>query len=404
MDDIGNGGSEQVPPLNDIEELLKGIDHGNNSRTTRDSDNSTVHSSTNGWSGSSSGRERDEQEGQETAGSIQEEVRGLTDVGYSINTSSDPTDTVYSVPSDSSDTSGDSGEREGDGEETNGIKDETTATNKAGGLVSSEDAPGHEERSVTERTNGQDREESKGRSETDAQDRSEAKQAGEEKELPDLPAGVTNETIDRVVSSAWLSWMMEGSVNVEFIKQNLPKNISIPKGWTLGKLLLLPHVAEKLEARGVPKPDESDILSPKQIQALVVITNARNMKWAARLKQAGVTVAEWQSWLKQPNFRMVYDKYAEGRLRDAIPEGISALSDKAADGDLNAVKLVLEMTGRHDPNGGKEVNIQAILVGIVEILQQEVSDMEVLMRVVNRIKGLQTGIGIGTGNIKGEIE
>lgn len=223
-------------------------------------------------------------------------------------------------------------------------------------------------------------------------------------DLPELPKGITEEIVDRVVSSAWLSHMLEGSVNVEFISGNLPKNVVLPKGWTLGKVLLLPHVAVKLEARGVPKPTESDVLTPKQIQALVVITNARGLKWQSRLKQAGVSISEWNSWLKQPNFRMVYDRYAEGRLKEAIPEGITALSDKAADGDINAIKLVFEMTGRHSPNGEKEVNVQSILVGIVEILQQELHDGETLMRVVNRIKGLQTGIGIAQGSIKGELD
>lgn len=225
-----------------------------------------------------------------------------------------------------------------------------------------------------------------------------------EQALPDLPKGITEEIIDRVVSSAWLSHMLDGSVNVDNIKENLPKNVALPKGWTVGKVLLLPHVAKKLEARGVPKPSEANILTPKQIQALTVITSARGSKWQTRLKQAGVTIAEWNSWLKQPNFRMVFDRYAEGRLKDAIPEGITALTDKAADGDLNSIKLVLEMTGRHNPNAEKDINIQAILVGIVEILQQEIHDGEALMRIVNRIKGLQTGIGIGSGNIKGEIE
>lgn len=338
----------------DIEDLLKEKNNDrSNSRTSRDSGNSTVHSSTSGWSQIFMVRDRPSF-GPDRVNKIEELLKGI-DNGNNSSDMRDSSDLFRDSTSDSSD--GLSG-----GESSSELRDGTS-------------------------------EESLGRV-----------QEGGDTELPELPKGITQETVDRVASSAWLSHTLEGSVNVEFIKQNLPKNVYLPKGWTLGKVLLLPHVARKLEARGVPKPDESDILSPKQIQALVVITNARNMKWAARLKQAGVTVAEWQSWLKQPNFRMVYDKYAEGRLRDAIPEGISALSDKAADGDLNAVKLVLEMTGRHDPNGGKEVNIQAILVGIVEILQQEVSDMEVLMRVVNRIKGLQTGIGIGTGNIKGEIE
>lgn len=61
------------------------------------------------------------------------------------------------------------------------------------------------------------------------------------------------------------------------------------------------------------------------------------------------------------------------------------------------------MTGRHNPNGDKQVDVQGILLGIVEILQQEVTDVEVLMRIVNRIKGLQTGIGLGQGQIRGEI-
>lgn len=222
-------------------------------------------------------------------------------------------------------------------------------------------------------------------------------------DLPELPRGVTEKVIERIVSSAWLSHMLEGSIQIDFVKKNLPQGMHVPKGWTVAKLLLLPHVAVRLEARGVPKPSEVNLLTPEQVQALMIITNNRGARWNYRLKQAGITVAKWNSWMKQPTFRQAFDNFAEGRLKDAVSEGITALSDNAADGDINAIKLVLEMTGRHNPNGDKQVDVQGILLGIVEILQQEVTDVEVLMRVVNRIKGLQTGIGLGQGQIRGEI-
>lgn len=222
-------------------------------------------------------------------------------------------------------------------------------------------------------------------------------------DLPELPRGVTEKVIERIVSSAWLSHMLEGSIQIDFVKKNLPQGMYVPKGWTVAKLLLLPHVAVRLEARGVPKPSEVNLLTPEQVQALMIITNNRGARWNYRLKQAGITVAKWDSWMKQPTFRQAFDNFAEGRLKDAVSEGITALSDNAADGDINAIKLVLEMTGRHNPNGDKQVDVQGILLGIVEILQQEVTDVEVLMRIVNRIKGLQTGIGLGQGQVRGEI-
>ena len=346
-----------------IDELLEGLsDDRSNSGNRRSNSDDSVYSSTSGRSESSFGREQTEESGRDSVqlskdgpverGSLQIGLEGRKLSGNDTavdNRSTDASSSVQSV----SDLVGDPEDGPEDGEDTNGLEPD--------------------------------------------------KEKGKQ-ELPDLPKGITEEIVDRVVSSAWLSHMLDGSVNVDNIKENLPKNVALPKGWTVGKVLLLPHVAKKLEARGVPKPSEANILTPKQIQALTVITSARGSKWQTRLKQAGVTIAEWNSWLKQPNFRMVFDRYAEGRLKDAIPEGITALTDKAADGDLNSIKLVLEMTGRHNPNAEKDINIQAILVGIVEILQQEIHDGEALMRIVNRIKGLQTGIGIGSGHIKGEIE
>lgn len=393
-----------------IDELLEGLSDGNNSRNRRSNSNDSVHSSTSGRSESSIGREQTKESGLDSVqlsedGPVERGGLSLGLEGSGLNVGSD---------SNNSTTSGfdyqlfrdavsDSEIKQADGDSTNGAGRSAGEYRTPTGLVrenSTEHRASNDVNKPSESRNGtQDRKEP-GRYEQ------ENKEHGEQdsEALPELPKGITEEIIDRVVSSAWLSHMLDGSVNVDNIKENLPKNVALPKGWTVGKVLLLPHVAKKLEARGVPKPSEANILTPKQIQALTVITSARGSKWQTRLKQAGVTIAEWNSWLKQPNFRMVFDRYAEGRLKDAIPEGITALTDKAADGDLNSIKLVLEMTGRHNPNAEKDINIQAILVGIVEILQQEIHDGEALMRIVNRIKGLQTGIGIGSGHIKGEIE
>lgn len=348
-----------------IDELLEGLGegNGNNIRSDNNSAGDRLDNLDGGFSNGRLEQPNGRQSGsdEETGREVQGEVDGNNTTVDNRSTTTSPG--VQSI----SDLVGDTDVEQEDGTDTNG-----------------------EQRSKVE---------DKGLSEPRRESTKDTEQA-----LPDLPKGITEEIIDRVVSSAWLSHMLDGSVNVDNIKENLPKNVALPKGWTVGKVLLLPHVAKKLEARGVPKPSEANILTPKQIQALTVITSARGSKWQTRLKQAGVTIAEWNSWLKQPNFRMVFDRYAEGRLKDAIPEGITALTDKAADGDLNSIKLVLEMTGRHNPNAEKDINIQAILVGIVEILQQEIHDGEALMRIVNRIKGLQTGIGIGSGHIKGEIE
>ena len=328
---------------------------------------------------------------------VTNDVRGDSRNSNSFSTSDSPSVQRINVDSDSS------GQSETSGSETRFTGPETNSTDGSysggtSGDKGSGEIPGSgrgefpsedtEFRGGEEGTGRNSEEESTGDNKTNSK--------YGETDLPELPRGITEETIKRVVSSAWLSHLMDGTVNEEFVRQNLPKNLALPKGWTLGKVLLLPHVGVQLEARGIPKPTEMNILTPKQIQALVAITSSRGSKWNTRLRQAGVTNAEWASWMKQPNFRSVYDRYAEGKLKDAVSEGINALSDNAADGDINSIRLVLEMTGRHNPNGEKEINIQAILIGIVEILQQEIADGEVLMRVVNRIKSLQTGTEIGS--------
>ena len=60
-----------------------------------------------------------------------------------------------------------------------------------------------------------------------------------------------------------------------------------------------------------------------------------------------------------------------------------ALMDSVASGDVAAIKLYYEMTGRWSSKTVGDMNIEFVLMRILEILQQHIRDPELLERIGN---------------------
>jgi hypothetical protein len=116
-----------------------------------------------------------------------------------------------------------------------------------------------------------------------------------------------------------------------------------------------------------------------------------------KLTELGVSTQQYNTWLRDVNFRKYCLARAESLLLEAQPTAHLALIERVSQGDLGAIKYYNAMIGRYTPDAGRgvEVNVNNfnsdMLIKIVEIIQQHVKDPDVLAAIGQDILELQRG-------------
>lgn len=149
---------------------------------------------------------------------------------------------------------------------------------------------------------------------------------------------------------------------------------------------------EALVKRGVDfNPEQSsDLLTPIQLQLANVMLNTHdNRSEREKLNSLDVTSQQYHSWLRQPAFQNYLRKRAEAMFSAADFKAFQALSAEAAGGDVSALKLFFEMRGIYNPRVQIDVNVEAILMRVVEIIATHVKDPGTLEAIANDLERLQ---------------
>ena len=138
-------------------------------------------------------------------------------------------------------------------------------------------------------------------------------------------------------------------------------------------------------------------LSPIQLivaNRLLDLTDSRSEK--KKLQDCGVTTLQYTAWLADPEFTGYMRERAEGLLGSSQHEILLALMDKVKARDTSAIKLALEVTGRHvsqtsSSTGPSQHDVSNLITRVVEIIIDEVEDQPTAMRIAERLQGLVIG-------------
>lgn len=148
---------------------------------------------------------------------------------------------------------------------------------------------------------------------------------------------------------------------------------------------------QMLSDRGLVMRDSGDgILTPEQLacaNTLLDFADTRSRK--KKLSDLGITSQQYQAWLKDPAFQAYCRKRAEDLLPDSMHEVHGALLDTAMRGDVSAMKLYYEMTGRYNPRQDATVDVQFLLVRVIEAIQKHVTDPAALTAIAEEISAYQ---------------
>lgn len=212
-----------------------------------------------------------------------------------------------------------------------------------------------------------------------------------------IPEGVTREDFTTVLSGCYVAYtsnrQLPDMVEIQRYVKTVPATI-------IAKILASDEFTDAAVARGIPWDNFNGLTAEQMLVAQIVTNPTDKRPLRAKLKSAGVTYAQYRAWMHQPVFSQYMNRITEGMLVDHIPDFNTVLTNKALSGDINALKYVNELSGRHDPNRQQVLDLQAIVQNLLEIIQRNVTDPATFQRIAAEfslaVNSKQT--------IRGEIE
>jgi hypothetical protein len=215
-----------------------------------------------------------------------------------------------------------------------------------------------------------------------------------------LPSGVGDKTFRHIVGAANTAYVaVQGIPSIDQIYDYSDKKVTKAK---ISSVVLTDEFKDAMEQRGISwRPDDYSGISTEQMYAIQILTDpthkAKTLQ--AKLRLAGVPYAKYRNWLKQPTFSRYLNNLTEGMLSEHAGDMHTVLLNKALNGDLNAIKYAHELSGRHDPNQQQVKDLGRIVDALIEVISQEVTDQETLIRISNKMSLIMST----TTPIQGEI-
>jgi hypothetical protein len=204
---------------------------------------------------------------------------------------------------------------------------------------------------------------------------------------PPKPKAPVQEMFDRTITAATLAHQSGNKVTPEAL--HAIDQTYTPE--TYSQILQTPKLLEALEARGI-SADPMLLPTAEQMYAIqVMVDPSMGLSPYAKLRKLGIPWAQWQGWLHQPAFSRIYRSLSERILTESIPAALTRLEQLADAGDLKAIKLSLELTGRYNPNAQAAVDFNALLADVLEAVQTTVKDDREYAQVVAKIAA-KTGL------------
>lgn len=152
-----------------------------------------------------------------------------------------------------------------------------------------------------------------------------------------------------------------------------------------------------LRQKGLPVDERltgkrREILSPEQLAVANKVLNLQDRRsLREKLEESGVTVQKYQVWRRDPTFMEYMKKRAEALYSDGQDSAYMNLMKNVEGGSLDAAKLFFEMTGIYNPKISVELNVDAVMVRVIEIIQRRVKDPATLEAIASDIDALVSG-------------
>src|SRR5690606_4919446 len=151
--------------------------------------------------------------------------------------------------------------------------------------------------------------------------------------------------------------------------------------------MIMAHPAFKkaCEARGIAVGKRPGITAKQDLALSVILDPTAGISLRQRLKKAGVPMAKYRAWLRNPQFGAYVDQLGGGILKEFENDMMVALTGLAVEGDRESIKLAFEISGKHNPRTQETMNVREVMVQIMHAIQRHVTDPVVLQRLGSEI-------------------
>lgn len=173
-----------------------------------------------------------------------------------------------------------------------------------------------------------------------------------------------------------------------FEKRMFPPDEHLPEGFDLKHSLSKEPFKRALFERGITPPrkrfnksKQAPELSEEQMAAIIaVINHADKRSIKSKLETMGLTLTQWQGWVRNPTFRDKLHEVSTENFEDAIHHAHTGLVTAMDRGEVNAIKLYLELSGRQKDTDPTLKNFKMVVGRIIESLQFRLRDYPELMQ------------------------
>lgn len=162
-----------------------------------------------------------------------------------------------------------------------------------------------------------------------------------------------------------------------------------------------------MDKRGIPWGEDVG-LSAEQHLMLAHLTNPTDRRSVeAKFKAAGVHYAKFRAWMADPVFNATLRELSNNMIQDNLVNVDRALVQQAMKGNVPAIQLVYQVSGRYDPANQNQVEVAAVMNQVVELISECVKDPVILNKIGEGLANLAQRTGLQMkGNrqaIEGEI-
>lgn len=154
-----------------------------------------------------------------------------------------------------------------------------------------------------------------------------------------------------------------------------------------------PSVKRALEVRGIPhKAHSPEALTAEQVTAISVICNINDKRSRAqKFKELGITQAKWSNWMRSAKFKKFFEEVSQKFLEDNLDIAHHGLLHAAGKGNVDAIKLYMDMTGRSTKETQELQNMKRVLAQVVESIQYHIQDPDTVEKIAEDFDAILKG-------------
>ena len=206
-----------------------------------------------------------------------------------------------------------------------------------------------------------------------------------------VPDGFSPAMFRHIVAAADLLYRKNGRV---------PDQNEIMASWqgfdkkSIGKALASPEFKTALSIRGI-EFDTKQGLTAEQLYAIQILQDPSDRRSnKVRLEEVGISIGKYRAWMRNPLFASAMSTQSEQNLGDSVQTAINRLVAAGDAGEPWAINKILEMTGRWNPQQQEVQNAKAVVLTMMEILQEEIEDPKLFQRILDKLRGKMTALTI----------